>query len=128
MGIFEIGERVKIVGMTSGHQQPIGTILTVRGYNGMFVMVNENYLNYYEVDLESCPWTLADAEKSMNDAETKFILNKSRYEYVKEAMEAGQEPTESGFCEATMIKIISSDLPTAEKAKRVEAIYNRRAA
>lgn len=127
MGIFAIGERVKIVGMTSGHQQPIGTQLTVRGYNGMFVMVQENAFNYYEVDLESCPWTVEDAEKQMKAAEMEYLRNQARFEYVRESLDAGDEPTEDGFRTTTMLKIISSDLPDGEKVKRVEAIYRRAA-
>jgi len=126
-GIFREGERVKIVGLSSGHGVPLNTIMTVRSYNGMFVQVHENQMSFYEVDLQAVPYRLEDAEKQFNKAETEYIHAKYRLNYMKET--GVTELSEAAFRKHVINNILTSDESLDDKTKKIEAIYgsNRRA-
>lgn len=119
--IFEAGERVKVVGAMSGHQQAMGTILTVTGYNGQFVRVAENHLNFYEVDLQAMPYRLQDAERRFTKAEKEYFKSKSRLDYMKET--GKKELSEEDFRQHSIKKIISDEkIPMDDKARLIQAI------
>jgi hypothetical protein len=121
--IFNEGERVKVVGNSSGHQMPIGTILTIKGYNGMFAQVYENHMSYYEVDLEAMPYRLEDAQKAYNKAEKRYLKEKTRLDYMQET--GVEELSEKAFREHMVQKILQDgNMSLEDKTKNIEAVYS----
>lgn len=124
-GIFKVGERVKVVAQTAGHGVPLGTELTVSGYNGMFVRCAGSPMNFYEVDLVSLGMDLDTIKTWVERAEIELTDAQSRLKYMTD--NNLEELNEKEFVQWCIEDILSSDAEVAEKIKRIKTLYHRAA-
>lgn len=120
-GVFRVGERVKVVGNTSQHNIPLNTVLTVRGYNGQFVMVAENGMSYWEVDLQSVPLRIEDVRNDFRRAEAAFLKARSRLRFMEETK--AEELNEAEFREYMIEELLRADMSMADRVREIEALF-----
>lgn len=124
MTMFEVGDEVKVVGTLSGHQIPVGTRLTVVGYQGMFVRVQENAMNYYEQDLELQSYNKERLQQRLAKKENEFLKLKSQMEYLEET---GLDSIDKqAFQDYVILKLLADPhMALQEKSRRIKALFEK---
>jgi hypothetical protein len=121
---FTAGQRVKVVGATSGHQIPMGTNLTVTGYNSIYVRVRENAMNYHEHDLKLLPLTKEEISTLREKKKAEAQLLDEQFDFLEENF--ADELDEVQFRSYLIRKLIQDDdLALDVKVRRIEALFGK---
>lgn len=128
---FVVGDKVKVVGVSSGHGSPIGTILTFKSYynNNTGYMVSENGSWYgindldYTVIPRECLVKKIEARKA--DAERVAADVALMTRQLGFLDETGQQAFDDNEFKAyyTLKVLEKNDLTTLERAKAIASLF-----
>lgn len=119
---FRSGQRVEVIGNVAGHNIPIGTVLTVRTYSGMYVRVAENTMNFNEADLRTVPATRKDLQEEFQVKEQQYLAARARLQYMENSRSKTLDEKE--FRAYMIQQVLSNEtLRIEDKQKQIESIF-----
>jgi hypothetical protein len=116
---FKAGQRVRVTGVVSGHNMPVGSNCTVTGYAGQFVRVRESASNFYEVDLQLLSMTKDEITDELQKRKAEASLLEDKLEFLEENF--SEELDEEQFKSYLLRKLLQDEeTPVVERAEKIK--------
>lgn len=120
---FQEGDEIEVIGNMSGANM-MGQKLTVAGYAGQFVRLENCAYNFYEQDLELIGTTKDRVELRAKKAKLAAQRWQDKLEYLEST--GKEELKEDDFKEYLLDKVLSNDnLSPEQKKLRIKAMYEK---
>lgn len=113
-----VGKRVKVIANAAGHNISIGTVCTVTSAANINSIRVKEYPNlvFYQNDVEICPETREDIEKSITEKEVEITDLRNKLAYMTENGLEEFDETQYKVLE-TLKTLDKPDLSQLEKSK-----------
>ena len=127
---FVVGQKVKVVANGSSHNQPMGTVLTVKSVASVKVKVEENTYWYALTDVVGVATTREVLEKQIASLQDKIADHQREIENVKVRIAYLTEVGEVNFDEnefkayQTLRLLEQSDMTHLQRAKAIASLFN----